>query len=162
MAETLLLSPDATRAQRYAELLPQIEAVIAPETDLIANLANVAAMLKEGLGFLWIGFYRRIGDELVLGPFQGPLACTRIALDRGVCGAAATRQETLIVPNVHEFPGHIACSSHSQAEIVLPLVIEGRTELLLDIDSDQLDDFSEVDRVALEQVMAGLARHFAG
>lgn len=154
MAESILITPGLTREAAYKELLPQIEAVIQPETDLIANLANVAAMLKESLGFFWVGFYRNLEDELVLGPFQGPLACTRIAFEKGVCGAAATRQETLVVPDVEKFPGHIACSSESKSEIVVPLVHEGRTELVLDVDSDKLDDFSEIDQRFLEQLMA--------
>jgi GAF domain-containing protein len=157
MAESITLTPGLTREQRYQELVPQIKAVIADESDLIANLANISAMLKEALGFFWVGFYRRIGEELVLGPFQGPLACTRIALGRGVCGAAATRQETIIVPDVDAFPGHIACSSASRSEIVLPLVVNGRTELILDVDSDQLDDFSEVDGQYLAEIMAAIS-----
>lgn len=153
MAEELILTQGATRAQRYEELLPQIQGVISVETDLIANLANVAAILREGLGFFWIGFYRMMEGELVLGPFQGPLACTRIALDKGVCGACATRKETIIVPDVNQFPGHIACSSLSQSEIVVPLIAEGEVKLVLDVDSAELEDFSEVDQRYLEQVI---------
>ncbi|GAB4417985.1 MAG: GAF domain-containing protein [Bacteroidia bacterium] len=158
MAESLLLTPHATRAERYAELLPQIAALIEGEPDLIANLANIAAVLKEGLGFFWVGFYLRKGDELVLGPFQGPPACTRIALDRGVCGAAATRQETLVVPDVELFPGHIACSSLSRSEVVVPLVVNGRTVLVLDVDSTEIGDFSAVDARALEALVALIGR----
>jgi GAF domain-containing protein len=161
MAEELILTQGATRAQRYEEILPQIEAMISTETDLIANLANTAAILSEGLGFFWIGFYRMMEGELVLGPFQGPLACTRIALDKGVCGACATRKETIVVPDVNQFPGHIACSSLSQSEIVVPLLAEGEVKLVLDVDSKKLNDFSEVDQKYLEQVMEMLKkRHF--
>lgn len=161
MAESISLSPNSTREQLYQELLPQIEAVITDESDRIANLANIAAMLKEAFDFFWVGFYRRIDDELVLGPFQGPLACTRIALDKGVCGASATQQKTLIVPDVDQFPGHIACSSLSKSEIVVPLVLEGRTELILDVDSDQLDDFSTVDQDGLERLMDMLKQTYS-
>lgn len=162
MAEQLLFTRTADRTQVYAEILPQIESVISSETDYIANLANVAAMLKEALGFFWVGFYRMQEGELVLGPFQGPLACTRIALTRGVCGAAATQKATLIVPDVDQFPGHIACSSLSKSEIVVPLVdAHGEVQLILDVDSDLLNDFSETDAQGLEIVMDFIRqRHF--
>lgn len=161
MAETLSLTPGLSRTVRYRELLPQIEALIAGESDLIANLANVAAVLREGLGFFWVGFYRMIGDELVLGPFQGPLACTRIALGRGVCGACAIQKKSIIVPDVEQFPGHIACSSLSRSEIVLPLLAQGEVRLVLDVDSDQLNDFSKEDQLHLQAVMLMLQRqHF--
>lgn len=153
MSETLILTPNATREERYREVLPQIRAVLAGESDEIANLANVAAILKEAFGFFWVGFYLNKGGELVLGPFQGPLACTRIPFHKGVCGAAATRQETMLVPDVEQFPGHIACSSASRSEIVVPLVRDGQTAMVLDVDSDQLNDFSEVDKTWLEAVM---------
>lgn len=148
--------PDTQNRQAaYELLLPQIKSVIEGETDLIANLANVAAILKEALGFFWVGFYiyKEREQALVLGPFQGPLACTRIALDKGVCGAAATRQETLVVPDVEQFPGHIACSSLSKSEVVVPLVSKGETKLVLDVDSTELNDFSKVDAQYLEQVI---------
>lgn len=164
MAESILLTEGAARSERYQELLPQIKAVIAGEPDQVANLANIAAMLKEAFGFFWVGFYRwsEADQQLVLGPFQGPLACTRIPLDKGVCGASASQQKTLIVPDVDAFPGHIACSSLSKSEIVVPMVHDGRTEVLLDVDSDQLDDFSPVDQEWLEQVMALIYdQHFA-
>lgn len=153
MAEELIITEGLDREERYREILPQIEAVISAETDLIANLANISAMLKEGFGFFWVGFYRMIDGELVLGPFQGPLACTRISLDRGVCGASASQQKTLIVPDVEKFPGHIACSSASKSEIVVPLIVNGKTELVLDVDSDSLEDFSEIDQQYLEELM---------
>ncbi|MEL6591455.1 MAG: GAF domain-containing protein [Bacteroidota bacterium] len=158
MAESIFISEGLSREEAYEELLPQIEAVIGAETDLIANLANVSAMLKEALGFFWIGFYRWNGEELVLGPFQGPLACTRIALGKGVCGASAERQETIVVPDVEQFPGHIACSALSRSEIVVPLVVNQTTELILDVDSDQLDDFSVVDQRYLERLMEAIGK----
>ncbi len=163
MSESLILSEGLSRAERYQELLPQVKALIADEPDLIANLANIAAVLKEAMGFFWVGFYRMIDGELVLGPFQGPLACTRIALDRGVCGAAATQQKTLVVDDVNAFPGHIACSSASQSEIVVPLIAEGEVKGVLDVDSDQLADFSAVDQKYLEEMMRLVVkRHWGG
>lgn len=160
MAEELTLTPDLSRAERYQELMPQIKGIMTGEQNLIANLANVAAILHEGLGMLWTGFYLKDGeDELVLGPFQGPLACTRIRLGKGVCGTAASTQTTQVVPNVHEFPGHIACSALSQSEIVVPLIAGGTTRLVLDIDSQCLEDFSTVDQEFLEEVMIMVRDH---
>ncbi|MEM9720843.1 MAG: GAF domain-containing protein [Bacteroidota bacterium] len=160
MAEELILSQNTTKAQRYQELLPQIRAVIGAEKDRIANLANTAAMLKEAFGFFWVGFYLMKEGELVLGPFQGPLACTRIALGKGVCGTAAQQQKTILVPDVEAFPGHIACSSDSKSEIVLPLVIEGKVKMVLDVDSDVLDDFDSTDQKYLEELMEALKTQF--
>lgn len=161
MSEVLQLTQGISRAERYQELLPQIEAVISGEPDLIANLANISAMLKEGLGFFWVGFYRTINGELVLGPFQGPLACTRIAFGKGVCGTAALQQSSILVPDVDAFPGHIACSSLSKSEVVIPLIASGETVLILDVDSDTINDFSNTDITALEQIMEMLTRqHF--
>ncbi|MBV8978951.1 MAG: GAF domain-containing protein [Alphaproteobacteria bacterium] len=162
MTETLHLPQGASRAEIYRALLPQIESLIAEVDDLIANLANIAAVLKQAFGFHWVGFYRTTApDLLTLGPFQGPLACVTIAFDKGVCGAAARRRQTLIVPDVDAFPGHIACSSLSRSEIVVPLVQEGETRLVLDIDSDKPDDFSAVDQDWLERIVALIARrHF--
>ena len=154
MAESIAFSKAADRETVYAELAPQIEALIAGETDLVANLANIAAVLKEAFGFFWVGFYLTKDDQLVLGPFQGPLACTRIDFDSGVCGHAYTTRETVIVPNVDEFPGHIACSSASKSEIVVPIFgVDGEVFGVLDVDSDQLDDFIEADRVGLERIV---------
>lgn len=151
MAESIAFSKAASREQIYEELAPQVEALVSGETDLIANLANLAAVLKEAFGFFWVGFYLKKEDQLVLGPFQGPLACTRIDFDSGVCGHAYTTRETVIVPNVDEFPGHIACSSASKSEIVVPMFDDvGEAFAVLDVDSDRLDDFSDVDRVGLE------------
>ena len=154
MAESIAFSKAASREQIYRELTPQVEALVSGETDLIANLANLAAVLKEALGFFWVGFYLKKEGQLVLGPFQGPLACTRIGFDGGVCGHAYTTRETVIVPNVEEFPGHIACSSASKSEIVVPM-FDGAGEVfaVLDVDSDRLDDFSDVDRTGLERLV---------
>ena len=154
MAESIAFSKAASREQIYEELAPQVEALVSGEPDLIANLANVAAVLKEAFGFFWVGFYLKRGDQLVLGPFQGPLACTRIDFDKGVCGHAYTTRETVIVPNVDEFPGHIVCSSVSKSEIVVPMIDgDGDVFAVLDVDSDRLDDFSEADRVGLERIV---------
>lgn len=143
-----------SKEERYAELLPQLRAVLGSESDPIANMANMASMLHETFGFWWTGFYRVTGGELVLGPFQGPLACTRIRRGRGVCGTAWDRGETVVVPDVNEFPGHIACSSESRSEIVVPIVKNGDVIGVLDIDSRELSAFDEVDRHYLEQVVA--------
>ncbi|MFM9059119.1 MAG: GAF domain-containing protein [Planctomycetaceae bacterium] len=160
MAETLALTPGASRRDRYAELLPQVRALIDAEPDTIATLANVAAALQMAFGFHWVGFYLVQGDDLVLGPFQGPLACTRIPRGRGVCGSAWARAATLVVPDVHRFPGHIACSAASVSEIVVPLRdAAGVVWAVLDIDSVAADDFSEVDQAALEQVADWLRGH---
>jgi len=161
MAESIAFSKGAQRVQIYAELLPQIEALIADEPDLIANLANVAAVLKEAFGFFWVGFYLKKGDQLVLGPFQGPLACTRIAFDSGVCGHAYSTRKTVIVPNVDEFPGHIACSSASKSEIVVPLISGEMVAGVLDVDSDIPDDFSTIDAVGLERVVSLITPQFS-
>jgi GAF domain-containing protein len=144
----------AARAEAYAALLPQIEAVMAGVEDPIANLANVAAILKTAFDFHWVGFYRTTAPGmLTLGPFQGPLACVTIPFGKGVCGTAAASRETVIVPDVGSFPGHIACSSLSKSEIVVPLVVRDQTQLVLDIDSDKADDFSDLDRVWLERIV---------
>jgi L-methionine (R)-S-oxide reductase len=154
MAETLLLPQTNNRAEIYTALLPQIKELVAGESDLTANLANISAALKEAFGFFWVGFYLKKGNELVLGPFQGPIACTRIRFNRGVCGHCYTTKEIVIVPDVEAFPGHIACSSASKSEIVLPAIdSEGEVFLVLDVDSDTLDDFSEIDATYLAQVM---------
>lgn len=154
MAESLHIPATTNRQEIYESLVPQIKALVEGENDLIANLANITAVLKEGLGFFWIGFYLKKSDQLVLGPFQGPLACTRIDFDKGVCGYCYSIGQTVIVPDVEAFPGHIACSSASKSEIVLPAFDKnGQVFLVLDVDSDQLDDFSETDKEGLEQVM---------
>lgn len=161
MAESISIIPQASRAEQYAGLLPQIRSLIADEPDLIANLANVTAVLKEAFGFFWVGFYLYKEGELVLGPFQGPLACTRIALDRGVCGAAATRRETLVVPDVELFPGHIACSSLSRSEIVVPMLHGDRLLGVLDVDSEHIGHFDAVDAEWLERLVGEIvAQHW--
>jgi len=151
MSEQLIIQGD-TKQERYEALLPQIKSVVEDERDLIANMANVAAMLHETFGFWWTGFYRVVGDELVLGPFQGPMACTRIKKGRGVCGTAWAKEATQVVPDVDKFPGHIACSSASRSEIVVPVFREGEVIAVLDIDSDRLSTFDETDRRFLEQI----------
>lgn len=162
MAETLTLTPGGSRQDRYAQLLPQIRGLIDAEPDAIATLANVAAALQMAFQFHWVGFYLVKGDELVLGPFQGPLACTRIPRGRGVCGSAWARAATLVVPDVHRFPGHIACSSASASEIVVPVFdAGGEVWAVLDIDSVNPGDFSDVDQAALEQLAGWLRGHRA-
>ncbi|WP_298074140.1 GAF domain-containing protein [uncultured Bacteroides sp.] len=152
MAEDLYVS-GGTKAERYVALFPQVESLLHSETDEVANLANVAAALKETFGFFWVGFYRVSGDELVLGPFQGPVACTRIHKGRGVCGTAWQEARTLVVPDVDAFPGHIACSSLSRSEIVVPLTDDaGKVWGVLDVDSNELNAFDEVDARFLEDM----------
>jgi len=153
MSESLYIPIGSSKKEKYLSLLPQIEALISGEEDTIANLANISAALKEAFGFFWVGFYLVKDSQLVLGPFQGPIACTRIGLGKGVCGTVWKEGRTLIVPDVDVFPGHIACNSASKSEIVLPAFKEGKVALVLDIDSDQLDDFDETDEEYLEQLM---------
>lgn len=153
MAEDLII-PKGSRAEQYAALFPQIQGLVTGENDLTANLANIAAAIKEVFGFFWVGFYLVKDEQLVLGPFQGPVACTRIPFHKGVCGYAYTTAKTVIVPNVDEFPGHIACASASKSEIVLPVKNQaGRVTMVLDVDSDLLNDFSEVDQIGLEKIL---------
>lgn len=147
-----LIIQGETKRERYETLLPQIEAVLKDESDLIANMANVAAMLHDTFNFWWTGFYRVIGKDLVLGPFQGPMACTRIRKGRGVCGTAWAEETTQIVPDVDQFPGHIACSSASRSEIVVPVWKYKKVIAVLDIDSTRLATFDETDRRYLEQI----------
>ena len=152
MSEHLEISAGSKR-EKYEALLPQIEAVVAAESDPIANMANVASMLHETFGFWWTGFYRVLDDMLVLGPFQGPMACTRIRKGRGVCGTAWQLDQTQVVPDVDQFPGHIACSSASRSEIVVPIHdANGQVIGVLDIDSAELNTFDDTDRIYLEQV----------
>jgi L-methionine (R)-S-oxide reductase len=154
MAESIAFSRAASRETVYAEIVPQIESLIAGETDLTANIANIAAVLKEAFGFFWVGFYLKKVDHLVLGPFQGPLACTRIDFDSGVCGRAYSKKQTIIVPNVDEFPGHITCSTAARSEIVVPIFASDESVFgVLDVDSDKLDDFGDADREGLEAVV---------
>ncbi len=158
MAETLFLPQSGSKEEIYQALLPQVEALISGEPDLVANLANIAAALREAFGFFWVGFYVVQGQELVLGPFQGPIACTRIAFGRGVCGTAWKEKKTQLVPDVEAFPGHIACSSASKSEIVVPAYLDGEVFLVLDVDSDRLDDFDAVDQRYLEDLMGMLQK----
>lgn len=159
MAESIAFSKTADRAALYDEMVPQIEALVAKERDVIANLANIAAVLKQVLGFFWVGFYFAKGDQLVLGPFQGTLACTRIKFDEGVCGHAVTTRQTVIVPDVDEFPGHIACASESKSEIVVPIFdTEKNVFGVLDVDSDKFDDFSQTDADGLGRVVKIIER----
>jgi len=153
MAEDLHIAR-GTKEEQYIALLPQIRGLLEGETDLVANLANVAAALKEQFGWFWVGFYLVKGDELVVGPFQGPVACTRIRKGRGVCGTSWASATTLIVPDVDAFPGHIACSSLSRSEIVVPILIQGRVVAVLDVDSEYPDAFDAVDQLYLEKVVS--------
>lgn len=152
MAEDLQIIA-GSKAERYSSLLPQIKALVAGETDGVANLANIAAALKEQFGWLWVGFYLVKNKELVVGPFQGPVACTRIRKGRGVCGASWEKAAALIVPDVEAFPGHIACSSLSRSEIVVPLFHQGEVIGVLDVDSVELNDFDGEDQRWLEEVV---------
>ena len=147
-----------TKAEKYKSLLPQIAALVEGEPDMIAKMANVAAALHEAFGFWWTGFYRVVENELVLGPFQGPLACIRIPFGRGVCGTAWQRGETVVVPDVHAFAGHIACSSASNSEIVVPVVRNGAVIAVLDIDSTDYATFDDTDRYYLEQMMSFMTK----
>lgn len=153
MAEELIISTSANKQERYDSLLPQLEALVAGEKDLIANLSNIAAALKQAMDFFWVGFYLVKEEQLVLGPFQGPVACTRIDYGKGVCGTSWKEKKTIVVPNVELFPGHIACSSASRSEIVLPAFRNGAVALVLDVDSDVVNDFDQTDAAALEKVM---------
>ncbi|MDL2221955.1 GAF domain-containing protein [Parabacteroides sp. OttesenSCG-928-N08] len=156
MAEELIVEK-GTKEEKYRALLPQVQALLEGENDLIAGMANVAAALKQTFDHFWIGFYRVVGEQLLLSPFQGPIACTRIAFGRGVCGTAWKQKQTLIVADVDRFPGHIACNSASKSEIVVPLFRGEQVIAVLDIDSDQLDSFDERDARYLEQICRWLA-----
>ena len=161
MAENLIIAPvEAGKEDRYKLLMPQIKAIVEGETDLIANISNVVAALKESLNFFWVGVYFVKAEELVLGPFQGPVACTRIAYSKGVCGKAWQEGRVILVPDVEQFPGHIACSSLSKSEIVLPVIMNDRVRMILDVDSSQLNDFDAVDVKYLSEVAGVLAEIF--
>lgn len=154
MAEDLTITRNISKEEQYQSIIPQIEALLHGEADFIANLANVAAALKEQFGWFWVGFYLVKHDELVLGPFQGPVACTRIKKGKGVCGSSWAEAKTIIVPDVEEFPGHIACASASKSEIVLPLIVNSKVIGVLDVDSEVLNKFNETDQLYLELVIA--------
>ena len=153
MAEDLTIITSTDKKEQYTSLIPQIEALLYGETDLVANLANVVAALKEQFKWFWVGFYLVKNNELVLGPFQGPVACTRIAKGKGVCGSSWEQAKTLIVPDVDAFPGHIACAAASRSEIVLPLFRNNEVIGVLDVDSEHLAQFDETDAHYLEQVV---------
>lgn len=160
MAEVLTISESTDKSERYKSLIPQIESLVSGEPDVIANLSNIAAALRQSMNFFWVGFYivknnamPAVEQELVLGPFQGSIACTRIAFGKGVCGACWKEKKVMLVPNVDEFPGHIACSSDSKSEIVLPAFKGTDVALVLDVDSDKLNDFDKTDELYLGQVM---------
>lgn len=153
MAEQLIIASSANKAERYQTLIPQIESLVAGEPEVVANLANIAAALRQTMNFFWVGFYLVKNNELVLGPFQGPIACTRIAFGKGVCGTSWKEKKNLIVPDVDRFQGHIACSSDSKSEVVLPAFKNGAVALVLDVDSDKLNDFDETDERFLQQVI---------
>ena len=155
MAEDLLIAK-GTKEEQYRSVIPQIKALMEGEPDLVANLANVAAALKEQFGWLWVGFYLVKNDELVLGPFQGPVACTRIKKGRGVCGACWQREQTVVVPDVEKFPGHIACSSLSKSEIVVPVIRNNKVIGVLDVDSAELNSYDETDQRFLEEIVAAI------
>ncbi|TMI97027.1 MAG: GAF domain-containing protein [Bacteroidetes bacterium] len=152
MAEDLLITK-GTKQEQYESLLPQIKALLEGEPDLIANLANITGALKEQFNWLWVGFYLVKNDELVLGPFQGPVACTRIKKGKGVCGTSWAKAQTLIVPDVEKFPGHIACSSLSRSEIVVPIIRNNKVIGVLDVDSIEQDQFDNIDQDYLEQII---------
>ena len=152
MSEDLIIAK-GTKKDQYESLVPQIKGLLNGENDLIANLANMVAALKEQFGWLWTGFYVVKENELVLGPFQGPVACTRIKKGKGVCGSSWAQEITLIVPDVERFPGHIACSSLSKSEIVVPVIRNGRVVAVLDVDSEHLDHFDDTDQFYLEQII---------
>ncbi|WP_276479514.1 GAF domain-containing protein [Paraflavitalea pollutisoli] len=156
MAEDLVLA-EGSKEEQYEVLIPQIKGLLDGEPDLVANLANVVAALKEQFGWFWVGFYLVKNDELVLGPFQGPVACTRIRFGKGVCGSSWEQQKTLIVPDVEKFPGHIACSSLSRSEIVVPVMRDGKVVAVLDVDSSALNEFDVVDAKFLEEIVEEIA-----
>jgi GAF domain-containing protein len=160
MAEELYLSDTRDKKIRYEELLPQIKGLVGGEPDQIANLANVAAALRQAFGFFWVGFYIVRQNELVLGPFQGPIACTRISHGKGVCGTSWAEDRTILVEDVEAFPGHIACSSESRSEIVVPVHKNGEVYMVLDVDSDELAAFDDTDKIYLEKIMKVLEDTF--
>lgn len=153
MTEQLHIALSAHKQERYDTLVPQIKSLVSGEPDLIANLSNIAAALRQTMNFFWVGFYLVKDHQLVLGPFQGPIACTRIDLGKGVCGASWKEKRVILVPDVDQFPGHIACSSDSKSEIVLPVMKDGEVVMVLDVDSNTLNDFDEIDEAGLSKVI---------
>ncbi|MCX2574485.1 GAF domain-containing protein [Pedobacter sandarakinus] len=158
MAEDLNINRNITKEEQYQSLIPQIEALLAGESDFVANMANICAALKEQFNWFWVGFYLVKDEELVLGPFQGPVACTRIKKGKGVCGTSWLQNQTIIVPDVDLFPGHIACASASKSEIVLPLIKNDEVLGVLDVDSEFISHFDDVDKFYLEQVIGILLK----
>jgi GAF domain-containing protein len=158
MSESLLIDVNASKEEKYKALIPQLNALVDGEVDVVANLANISAALREAFGYFWIGFYMVKNGELVLGPFQGPIACTRIQKGKGVCGSVWAEAKTIIVPDVEAFPGHIACSSASKSEIVVPAFKDNEVALVLDIDSDELNTFDEIDQKYLEELMKTVSK----
>ena len=153
MAEEIIIPEGVSKTEKYEALLPQLQSLVESEPDVIANMANISAALKEVFGFFWVGFYIVKDDQLVLGPFQGPIACTRIRYGKGVCGTAWKEQKPIIVPNVDEFPGHIACSSLSKSEIVIPVFRQEKVVAVLDVDSELLDHFDGTDEKYLSEIV---------
>lgn len=153
MAEELIIETTSDKNAKYKTLIPQLESLVKDESDVISNLSNIAAALKQTFDFLWVGFYLVKGNQLVLGPFQGPIACTRINYGKGVCGTAWQEKRTIIVPDVEQFPGHIACSSASRSEIVLPAMKANEVSLVLDVDSENLNQFDKDDEHHLSEVI---------
>jgi GAF domain-containing protein len=153
MSETIAIPQTQNKEEKYVALLPQIKALTSGEEDLIANLSNIAAALKETFNFFWVGFYMVKNEQLILGPFQGPVACTRISYGEGVCGTSWKNKETIIVPDVDKFPGHIACSAASKSEMVVPALKADEVEFILDVDSDILDNFDSTDKKYLEELI---------
>jgi len=159
MSEDIIIEKSLSKAEKYKQLIPQIESLILDETDYIANLGNIIAALKYNLdGFFWIGIYFKKKDELILGPFQGTVACTRIKIPRGVCGTAAHERKTIVVDDVNKFPGHIACSSLSKSEIVIPILKNSEVIAVLDVDSDLYSNFDETDKTYLEKIASIVSR----
>lgn len=158
--EEINISSTASKAEKYKQLIPQIEALVGDEVNLIANLANTSAALHYAFNFWWTGFYLIKDDQLVLGPFQGPVACTRIAYGKGVCGTAWKTKQTQLVPNVELFEGHIACSSETKSEIVIPILKNNQVVAVLDVDSENLSNFDEVDKTYLEQIALFVGKKF--
>lgn len=159
MSESLLVDKTASKEVKYKTLLPQIKALVQGETDQVANLANISAALKEAMDFFWVGFYMVKNDELVLGPFQGPIACTRIRKGKGVCGSSWAEAKTIVVPDVDAFPGHIACSSASRSEIVVPVFKRNEVIGVLDVDSSELNTFDETDQKFLEELLKDIQEY---
>jgi GAF domain-containing protein len=159
MSEQLIIS-GGEKNDKYQTLLQQLPALMDEQVDNVANMSNLVAALKQTFGFFWVGFYRVQADELVLGPFQGPIACTRIKKGQGVCGATWLEERTMVVPNVHEFPGHIACSDQSKSEIVVPLFKAGVLVAVLDVDSDEFATFDEVDKIQLEKILEWFSAYY--